>query len=152
MKSIIDFLVRIFLGRNPHPKDCKICTPQKPVGELHVAGQVHKIREIQIMQHPFVDRMGVEVPGSIVPDHYHGGFSIVDPRSYIPADFTVTGTLTVHGVDEGDVCGRNGCDGVLVMKHQFTEGGCSCFRAAPCGYCMSEVPECPTCGWVSELP
>lgn len=53
----------------------------------------------------------------------------------------------VHGTDEGHTCERGGCQGVLAYTPSSEREGCTCFRTAPCGYCMSIVPECPTCGW-----
>lgn len=65
------------------------------------------------------------------------------------------------GFEEGDLCLRfdpryGTCLGKLENRHgEPDEGsgwGCSCFQNAPCSYCMSEVPECPICGWRDEEP
>lgn len=64
---------------------------------------------------------------------------------FYPAEFD-----EVHGVDEGQTCERNGCKGVLAMDPSSDREGCSCFRSAPCGYCMSIMPTCPTCRWREE--
>lgn len=52
------------------------------------------------------------------------------------------------GREEGDICRRDGCAGLIELIPDNSEGGgCSCFRAPPCGYCTSTMPECPACGW-----
>jgi len=56
------------------------------------------------------------------------------------------------GVEEGDLCmrsypdGRPPCLGKMVLRRDPDQGGCYCWRSAPCGSCLSEVPECDTCG------
>lgn len=61
------------------------------------------------------------------------------------------------GQEEGELCGRDQpgfltCIAKLVMRHSRELDGCRCFISPPCGYCMSEVPECPVCGWRAEEP
>lgn len=59
------------------------------------------------------------------------------------------------GQDEGDVCGVNGCPGVLQMSNPDPEAedyGCSCHISPPCGFCMGVRPNCPDCGWAMEAP
>lgn len=51
------------------------------------------------------------------------------------------------GFEEGEICGRDGCDGVI--KLQKTDN-CSCHLNAPCAPCMSREFHCPDCGWVAE--
>lgn len=58
----------------------------------------------------------------------------------------------VHGVEEGQTCERNGCQGVLTLEPNSGYDGCSCHINPPCNYCMSKVPECPVCGWRDEEP
>lgn len=56
------------------------------------------------------------------------------------------------GTEEGDTCfrdygdGRGWCQGHLELRRDDDLGGCSCFAFAPCSSCMSQVPECDTCG------
>lgn len=45
----------------------------------------------------------------------------------------------------GEVCGRNGCDGVI-SEHDII-GGCSCHINPPCSYCVTPKAYCPKCGW-----
>lgn len=45
------------------------------------------------------------------------------------------------GYEEGHVCGRDGCEGVMEINPE----GCTCFRAAPCWSCMNSL-ECQDCG------
>lgn len=54
------------------------------------------------------------------------------------------------GTEVGEVCGRDGCAGVLV---QVDDGyGCSCHLAPPCSHCMSKRPACTTCGYDLGAP
>jgi hypothetical protein len=61
------------------------------------------------------------------------------------------------GEQEGELClradpGFPTCLGKLELRRNPDLGGCYCFKIAPCSSCMSEVPECPKCGWRSEEP
>ncbi len=62
------------------------------------------------------------------------------------------GVVSVQiGTEEGDACNRDGCTGVLEnLPDKSMDGGCSCHRSPPCGYCTSTMPECPECGWRLE--
>jgi len=51
------------------------------------------------------------------------------------------------GFEEGDVCGRDGCEGVI--KLQPSED-CSCHLSAPCHFCTSRQYHCPECDWLAE--
>ncbi|AKU43495.1 hypothetical protein CPT_Sansa91 [Caulobacter phage Sansa] len=61
-------------------------------------------------------------------------------------------TAKAFGDEEGDICGRPGCVGMLWLERDPGLGGCSCFRSAPCSSCMSEVPACRVCGWRGDPP
>jgi hypothetical protein len=52
--------------------------------------------------------------------------------------------MSNNGVEEGDICGRNGCVGVI--ERHPTEG-CSCHISPPCSACMKPKDFCPICGW-----
>ena len=62
------------------------------------------------------------------------------------------------GQEEGELCmrtqpGFGPCFVRLELRHGRGRDGCYCrIIQAPCGYCMSEVPECPSCGWRAEEP
>jgi hypothetical protein len=77
----------------------------------------------------------VPIKGVIVADEFHGTLSICPPP----------------GEEEGAVCRRDGCTGVIELKNTSGEA-CQCWRSAPCWPCMSTVPACPACGWESEPP
>lgn len=51
------------------------------------------------------------------------------------------------GYQKGDVCGRNGCTGII--KEREVSGCCSCHLSAPCSYCTTPRGYCPECGWDS---
>ena len=52
------------------------------------------------------------------------------------------------GYCEGDVCGRNGCQGVL---EEHPVENCSCHTGnPPCGQCMKPREFCPVCDWSAE--
>ena len=56
---------------------------------------------------------------------------------------------TKKGVEEGDICRRDGCRGKIVMYHKGE--GCTCHMGhPPCSYYTSSRPVCPVCGWNEE--
>ncbi|WP_449043769.1 hypothetical protein [Paracoccus versutus] len=52
--------------------------------------------------------------------------------------------MTDPGYEEGDVCGRNGCSGVIAVA---PVENCSCHIAPPCGACTTPREFCPECDW-----
>lgn len=60
------------------------------------------------------------------------------------------------GTEEDDQCLREWrgvtCLARLELAPAPGIGGCTCFIAAPCGSCMSTVPECPRGCWRAEEP
>lgn len=52
-----------------------------------------------------------------------------------------------HGTEEGDICGRDGCDGVIAYTKSEN---CSCHISPPCSSCMSVKLHCPECDWKAE--
>lgn len=67
-------------------------------------------------------------------------------RALVPADVPEH----LHGEEEGAICGRSGCTGVLIVTNDDTSSCCSCFQCAPCVYCTSSYRACPVCGWEEE--
>lgn len=51
------------------------------------------------------------------------------------------------GYQKGDVCGRDGCTGII--KEREVNGCCSCHLSAPCSYSTTPRGYCPECGWDS---
>ncbi len=51
------------------------------------------------------------------------------------------------GYEEGDVCGRDGCKGILEL-HPVE--GCSCHISAPCSACTTPSEYCPECGYEAK--
>lgn len=52
------------------------------------------------------------------------------------------------GIFKGDVCGRDGCKGILDEHQPDRErGGCTCFQNAPCSFCVDDRTYCPECDW-----
>lgn len=52
------------------------------------------------------------------------------------------------GYCEGDVCGREGCQGIL---KQHPVENCSCHMGhPPCGQCTTPREYCPVCEWDAE--
>lgn len=51
------------------------------------------------------------------------------------------------GNEEGEMCWRNGCQGVISI---IDIEGCSCHINPPCGACTSPREYCPVCGWLAE--
>ena len=52
--------------------------------------------------------------------------------------------MSEFGQIEGEVCWRNGCQGVI--KESAVEG-CSCHIRPPCGQCTEPREYCPECDW-----
>lgn len=50
------------------------------------------------------------------------------------------------GYCEGEVCNRDGCEGVI---HIPGPKNCSCHISPPCGECTSDRTCCPECDWVA---
>jgi hypothetical protein len=48
------------------------------------------------------------------------------------------------GDEEGAVCWRNGCQGVIALADVE---GCSCHISPPCGPCTTPREFCPVCEW-----
>jgi hypothetical protein len=62
------------------------------------------------------------------------------------------------GIDEGEMCLRSHgverpCLATIEYMPDTNLGSCDCFtmRMPPCSYCISTMPECPSCGWRMEL-
>lgn len=47
------------------------------------------------------------------------------------------------GFEEGDVCNRNGCDGIMEIR---PVENCSCHVSPPCTNCVENNPICNKCG------
>jgi hypothetical protein len=56
------------------------------------------------------------------------------------------------GTDEGELCMRDNCLGVIEYMPDSSMDGCGCrnMPMPPCSYCTSTMPECPRCGWREE--
>lgn len=50
------------------------------------------------------------------------------------------------GTEEGEVCWRAGCRGVIALQPIVN---CSCHISAPCSACTSVKFHCPECEWVA---
>ena len=51
------------------------------------------------------------------------------------------------GSEEGEICGRNGCAGVIKI-HPVEN--CSCHISPPCGACTTPREYCDNCDWNAE--
>jgi hypothetical protein len=49
------------------------------------------------------------------------------------------------GQEEGHVCNRSGCSGVIALDE--SDRNCSCHINPPCGSCTAPREYCPTCDW-----
>ena len=47
----------------------------------------------------------------------------------------------VEGMEEGEICGRNGCTGEIMSRG---EGSCSCHLNPPCATCTAGI-QCSIC-------
>ena len=55
--------------------------------------------------------------------------------------------MSDFGSEEGVVCGRNGCHGVISDR---PVDGCSCHISPPCSACTTPREWCAECGWSAE--
>ena len=53
----------------------------------------------------------------------------------------------IQGTVEGDICNRDGCNGVLAYP---PVENCSCHIDPPCGQCIGNLLTCPVCEWEEE--
>jgi hypothetical protein len=62
-----------------------------------------------------------------------------------PATYTLPVTQVERlGYEEGDVCGRDGCTGIIEEREVEN---CSCHISPPCAQCVEDRTYCPECGW-----
>jgi len=52
--------------------------------------------------------------------------------------------VVISGYFEGDICNREGCDGII---DSHPAENCHCHLVAPCSSCTSLRNFCPKCGW-----
>lgn len=58
-----------------------------------------------------------------------------------------TSSAPGYGFEKGEVCGRNGCPGIIKERERR---GCSCHINPPCSSCVEEVAYCEKCDWGSK--
>ena len=51
------------------------------------------------------------------------------------------------GFFEGEICNRNGCDGII---EEHPVENCSCHIVSPCSACVLDRNYCPKCEWEAE--
>jgi hypothetical protein len=51
------------------------------------------------------------------------------------------------GTDEGEICWRNGCQGVIAVE---PVENCSCHINPPCSACTTPREYCPECDWQAK--
>lgn len=51
----------------------------------------------------------------------------------------------IEGLLKGEICNRNGCDGII--DEHATETSCSCHVNPPCSHCTTDRNYCPKCDW-----
>lgn len=51
--------------------------------------------------------------------------------------------MSTVGIDEGDICNRDGCEGVMQLP---PVNDCSCHISPPCSACEQNRIVCDTCG------
>ena len=53
------------------------------------------------------------------------------------------------GLIEGDLCCRDGCQGIM---ERHDEPNCSCHISPPCGNCVNAEYQCSECEFLVERP
>lgn len=51
------------------------------------------------------------------------------------------------GISDGEICRRNGCDGVM---YRYDESNCSCHISPPCNNCVNAIYACDKCDETTE--
>jgi len=51
------------------------------------------------------------------------------------------------GIKEGDICNRDGCEGIMILN---PVEDCYCHISPPCERCTSNYPQCDHCGLTEE--
>ena len=92
---------------------------------------VEKNAEIEHLQN-LISEMGQHLI-----DHHHCGHD----WSRLPS---VVDKEEMFGFLEGEVCNRDGCDGII--EYEEVEN-CNCFNSAPCSACVDAKLNCPKCDW-----
>lgn len=62
----------------------------------------------------------------------------------IGSETALTPSDLKFGYEPGDVCWRNGCQGII---DEHPVENCSCHISPPCGACTAPRQFCPECGW-----
>ena len=67
-------------------------------------------------------------------------------ETYLNIKIMTTSDNEELGFNEGEVCNRNGCDGII---SRLNNGSCSCSTSSnpPCSYCTDFDVYCPDCEW-----
>lgn len=78
---------------------------------------------------------------------HHGSRSSRNRRQSHTVEIGKISASDVPGTEEGQLCRRDGCPGVIELVPDPALEGCSCHLNPPCGYCTSIMPECPICQW-----
>jgi hypothetical protein len=60
---------------------------------------------------------------------------------------SITDGLVEVGTEEGNVCNRDGCKGVITYE---PVNDCYCHISPPCLNCIDNKPRCPECGWEED--
>lgn len=55
-----------------------------------------------------------------------------------------------YGLIEGDICNREGCNGVMSLQETDTQ--CSCHINPPCSHCVDATYSCNVCEFETEKP
>lgn len=68
-----------------------------------------------------------------------------DNRVFSHEQEAIIGKMKAPGYEAGDVCNRDGCQGII-DEHE-ADGSCTCFIHPPCSYCVKSRAFCDDCGW-----
>lgn len=79
------------------------------------------------------------------------GETIEDYLEHLNEGTIRKGIPVTFGQEEGQVCNRDNCKGI--MKEYEREGCCTCFQGyAPCGYCCQNPYSCNECNEKADQP
>lgn len=133
----VDVSQRKDIGFYAHCAKCN-----KPTTDLGLLPKTGPYREYIVRCHGEMDRVRKNdafVTEREYPDLFLGvafEFSKVEVVSEVK-----------EGTDEGEVCNRDGCLGIIERDEHFS-GGCSCHTGnPPCSFCVDAKLHCPLCDW-----
>jgi len=131
------------------PQEARAVLPNSLAAKIAVKANMREWRQIFTLRvakpaHP--DMRRTMIP--ILID-FHERYPIIFGDIYTRAIQEGVIEIATFGTEEGEICNRNGCKGIIeiIPDAELVDQGCSCHLSAPCEFCMNQHLACPECGW-----